>query len=495
MLLFAPLQSVFSDPTHYTYSYDFFYDPVESPDTYHVSAYLLGTTLGIGNFRDPQGLFIKNKVIYICDTGNNRVIAVEAKDDGSYEVIRVVSSYMFEGKETSFNSPTDCFVDNSGHIYVADMNNQRIVHFDPGWNYAGAIVKPVDQTIDPQADFLPNKFVVDLAGRTFVKALNVNKGLVEFDSRGEFTGYMGANKVNVNPIDYFWKLISTQAQRQRMDMFVPIEFNNVAIDNEGFIYVVNYSADDWKSFVRRLNGTGKDILIRQPRNPPIGDIDMDIMVAADRAFAEANAETVDDSQKRANGVVGLAHFVDIAPFDNDSYACLDKTRGRIFVYDFQGHLLYAFGGMGNREGYFLLPTAIAEMNGSLFVLDSRSTALTRFDLTTYGALVNSALDDYRAGRYDESALKWEQVLKMNGNYDMAYIGIGRAAFRQGDYKKAMDYYDVKDEWEAYGRAFQLYRKQWMEENLWKILAVLAAVIVVPWLVRKILKLRREIIEA
>jgi tetratricopeptide (TPR) repeat protein len=449
----------------------------------------LGTTLGVGNFRDPQGLFVKNNRIYICDTGNNRVILVEAKNDGTYGVIRVVTSYIFDGRETPFNSPTDCFVDNFGDIYIADMNNQRIVHFDPDWNPISAIVKPVDQTIDPVADFLPNKFVVDIAGRTFVKALNVNKGLMEFDNRGAFTGYMGANKVTVNPIDYFWKLIATQAQRARMDLFVPMEYNNIAIDKDGFIYAVNYSNESFRYFVRRLNGTGQDILVRRKgKTYAIGDIDINIIKAANEAAA-------DESKKVPNGVIGLSYFVDIAPFDNDSYACLDRTRGRIFIYDFQGNLLYAFGGMGNREGYFLMPTAIAEMNNSLFVLDSRTAALTRFDLTTYGALINDALNAYKAGRYDASAVKWEQVLKMNGNYDMAYIGIGRAAFRQGDYKKAMTYYYTKNEYEGYGRALQLYRKQWMEENLWKIIFVLAFIIVVPFLVKKILKLRREIIEA
>jgi tetratricopeptide (TPR) repeat protein len=165
------------------------------------------------------------------------------------------------------------------------------------------------------------------------------------------------------------------------------------------------------------------------------------------------------------------------------------------VYDFQGNLLYAFGGLGNREGCFLQPAALDKMGYSLYALDSRAAALTRFDLTGYGEKINVALDEYQAGRYDSSADHWEDVLKMNGNYDLAYIGIGRAALRQGEYQKAMKYYKLKHYREGYGKAFQLYRKQFMEMNLWKMLLILGIIIAVPPLVKLVKKMSKEIREA
>jgi tetratricopeptide (TPR) repeat protein len=141
------------------------------------------------------------------------------------------------------------------------------------------------------------------------------------------------------------------------------------------------------------------------------------------------------------------------------------------MYDFQGNLLYAFGGLGNREGNFTMPVALDRMGDALYALDFRTAALTRFELTGYGAKINEALNEYKAGHYELSARIWEDVLKMNGNYDLAYIGIGRAAMRQGQYQKAMKYYKSKNFQEGYGKAFQLYRKQWVEENLWKIFLI------------------------
>jgi tetratricopeptide (TPR) repeat protein len=165
------------------------------------------------------------------------------------------------------------------------------------------------------------------------------------------------------------------------------------------------------------------------------------------------------------------------------------------MYDFQGNLLYAFGGVGNREGYFQLPVAIDRMGYSLYALDSIAASLTRFDLTTYGEKINNALNEYKAGRYESSAEVWEEVLKMNGNYDLAYIGIGRAALRQGEYQKAMRYYELKQYLEGYGKAVQLYRKQCMEENLWKMILILALITLGPLLIKTVVRIVREVKEA
>jgi hypothetical protein len=59
----------------------------------------------------------------------------------------------------------------------------------------------------------------------------------------------------------------------------------------------------------------------------------------------------------------------------------------------------------------------------------------------------------------------------------------------------MKYYKLKHYREGYGKAFQLYRKEWMEENLWKILLILGLIAAVPPAVKFIIKLGREIREA
>ncbi|MCL2209415.1 MAG: hypothetical protein FWC19_04615 [Treponema sp.] len=480
---------VFAEPTNFTYNYDYWQEQVASPDAYRVSHYILGTSFGVGHLREPQGLFIRENRIYVCDSGNNRILHIEVQN-GEHVLVKEVKYVMINGAESPLNYPMDIFECREGFIYIADTNNLRILKLDSEWNFIYAITKPDDESLDEFVEFQPLKLIVDFADRIFVQVRNVNKGLMEFNSRGEFSGYMGANKVKFNIVDFVWRFFSTQAQRDRMELFIPTEYNNLYIDNDGFIYVTNASSvtsaaaqqtagqiqtveTDITDPVRRLNAMGQDILIRNGYKKPVGDL----------------------VYGSAGGVSGRSRFIDVVAFDNDSYACFDRTRGRIFVYDFQGNLLYAFGGLGNREGSFNIPVAIDKLGYSIYALDSRNAALTKFELTGYGARINEALDEYRSGRYESSAKIWEEVLKMNGNYDLAYIGIGRAALRQGEYKKAMSYYKLKHFREGYGKAFQLYRKQWIEINLWKILLILAVVVLVPIAVKQSIKLVKEIREA
>jgi DNA-binding beta-propeller fold protein YncE len=470
-MLFTSALSLYAEPTNYTYNYDFWFEQVSSPDAYRVSEYILGTTLGVGHLRDPQGLFIRDNRIYICDSGNNRILKIEVDENGKHTVKANVSSVIINGVVSSFNYPMDIFENRDGNLYITDMDNNRVLILDNNWRYIHTIEKPDDESLDELMEFIPVKIVVDFANRVFIQARNINKGLMEFDSRWEFSGYMGANKVTVNPIDYIWKLLSTQAQKERMDLFIPTEYSNVAMDRDGFVYVTNSTGQT--NPVRRLNAMGQDILIRNGYEKPMGDLVVG----------------------NAGGISGRSRFIDVVAFDNDSYACFDRARGRVFMYDFQGNLLYAFGGVGNREGSFLQPTALDRMGYSLYALDSGAATLTRFDLTGYGALINEALDEYKAGRYETSAVVWEEVLKMNGNYDLAYIGIGRAALRQKEFQKAMKYYKLKHYREGYGKAFQLYRKQWTEENLWWILLIIGLAIVLPFGIKISIKTIKEIKEA
>lgn len=476
LLVLTPASTAFAEATNYTYNYDVWGEAVPSPDAYRVSAYLLGKSFGIGSFRDPQGLFVLGNQLYVCDSGNNRIVIIDVNEDGSYQLSEIITQVTINGEESPLKNPMDVFVDKSGDMYICDTDNHRVLRLDNNRDFILEIDKPVDETFPQSAEFLPTKIVVDKAGRVFLQARNVNKGLMEFDSQGDFVGYMGANRVRVNPIDLFWKRIASRAQRSAMDLFIPTEYNNVCIDDRGFIYTTNASGQKTQA-VRRLNAKGDDILVRNGNFKIVGDLIM-------------SSSSSDNS-----GEIEPTKFIDVAAFENDSYVCFDRTRGRLFFYDSQGNLLYAFGGIGNREGNFLIPVALEIMGSSLFALDSRAGAVTRFDLTEYGTLINDALSEYKRGNYEESARKWEEVLKANGNYDLAYIGIGRAALRQGDYKAAMKYFRVKLDWKNWSKAFQQYRKQWMEDNLWWILLTLGVLIVVPPVIRGVRKFVKEVREA
>ena len=476
MFLIAPASHVKAETSYYTYNYDYWANETESPDAYVPEQVILGQDLGVGHMKEPQGLFVRGDRVYICDSGNHRIIEAEYKNE-TFTLIRVIDRFLLNGEESTFKYPQDIYVTEEGNLYICDTDNQRVVVLDKDLNYINRIEKPTDETIDVFSDFYPMKIVVDRADRVYLLVKNVNKGLMEYDQNGKFSGYIGANEVKVSLTDYFWKIFSTKAQRSQMELFVPTEYNNLALDSDGFIYVTTITfsedelMDDKAKPIRKLNTMGKDILIKNGYYPPIGDINWG----------------------SAGGVGGSSKFSDIVALENETYLAVDRVRGRIFGYDFQGNLLYAFGGLGNKAGYFQYPSAIEDIEDKIMVLDYRNSSLTVMKLTQYGTRINEALAEYKKGNYKASSDKWEEVLKLNGNYDLAYIGIGRSLLREGRYEEAMEYFELKYDDVNYSKAFKLYRKEWIEANIGKVLVVLVILIVVPKVIKIIRKIRREVL--
>lgn len=461
--------------TCYTYTYDYWVDIRESPDAYRVRAVMNSSSLGLEvPIRNPKGLYVRGNNVYLCDTGNNRILEI-AFAGGTYTLTRIIDRVYGADVET-LNGPQDIFVDDIGQMYVCDTNNNRVVMMDRDQNFLMAYTKPTDETFDQSLSYLPAKLVVDVSGRVFALSTNVNKGLIKYEKDGTFTGFIGASKVKFNWVDYIWKLLSTKEQRSKQEAFVPTEYDNIAMDRKGFIFAVTSTFAEEEllngdaKVIRRLNAIGDDILVRNDRYYPSGDLDW-----------------TDEGD-----VSGPSKMTDITVLDNDIYIALDRVRGRLFGYDTQGIMLWAFGGVGNSDGYFLNPVALDHMGTDLLVLDANECSVTVFTTTEYGALIYAANERYIKGDYDGSAELWREVLRLNGNYNLGFIGIGRSLLRQEKYAEAMEYFRYPRNFQNYSEAFRLYRKEWVEQNIGWIFGLLVALTVTPLVIGKVRKIKAEV---
>ena len=468
--------------TSYTYCYDYWGDVQESPDAYRIKTVIDSVSLGVENMggikmSKPQGLYVRNNDLYIVDTSNNRILQVRC-EGLDYTLLRVIDHVDGAGK-TGFSSPYDVYVDEQDSIYVADYSNQRVVMMDKDLNLIREYLKPEDSTFDQGKDFLPKKITVDVAGRVYVLATNINKGLIKYEADGEFTGFIGANPVRVTMAEYIWKrYFMTQEQRNASTAFVPTEYENIYMDHEGFIYATTttFSEYDLKSDVakpiRRLNGLGTDILIKNDTYPPIGDL----------WWAEGDST-----------YYGPSRMTDITVFDDDIYVALDRIRGRLFGYDSQGVMLWAFGTRGGTDGAFMRAVSLEHMGRDLLVLDEVKNSVTVFTPTEYGNTIYLANKKYHEGDYAGSAEVWQDVLKMNANYPLAFRGIARAILREDRFEEAMEYFKMAHDQESYGRVFKLYRKEWVEKNVGWLVLILAAVLVVPLILGRFRRMKWEVI--
>ena len=269
----------------------------------------------------------------------------------------------------------------------------------------------------------------------------------------------------------------TEAQKERSIIFVPTEYSNVDIDENGFIYTtLSRGQTNVRQLIRRLNPSGEDVL-RRPRGgfpPPLGDVDFIESVGNPHAT-----------------VTGRTAFTDIVVREHGIYSAVDLTRGRVFTYDDNGNLLYAFGSVSFEKGGFRNPSAITAIGERLLVLDRRMNLISVLDPTEYASLIHSAIALYQSGDYHGSADLWREVVYRNPNLDLAYSGIGRSLLRQGDFAGAMEMYRLGQDRAGYSQALQLYRREWINENFSYMMGGLIVLVVVGKVLSAWVKRRRH----
>ncbi|WP_062049518.1 M48 family metallopeptidase [Bacillus sp. JCM 19034] len=71
---------------------------------------------------------------------------------------------------------------------------------------------------------------------------------------------------------------------------------------------------------------------------------------------------------------------------------------------------------------------------------------------------------YYNGNDQESANYWHEVLKLNTNYEVAYVGIGKALLMEGKNREAMAYFENGNSRQYYSKAFKRYRQEVLREH-------------------------------
>jgi hypothetical protein len=447
-----------------TYNYSYWGQAVPAPSPYAFTKVMYGQDWKIGNLSSPQDLFVgKDRNIYIADTGNNRIVVL----DEQFRVVHVIAEFDNNGKKDTFNQPEGVFHDSRGHLYVADTQNRRLVELNDQGVLVRLFGEPKSTLLREGFQYMPIKLAVDQAERIYVISRGSYEGIMEFDSDNVFSGFIGTNRVKFNPVDLFWKRISTKAQREQMQQFIPLEFNNLNIDADGFIYTTT-SEESSERPIKRLNLSGADILRSRGYFPPKGDI----------------------NTLNVGSTPGSSIFVDIASDVGGMYSALDSKRGHIFTYDKDGNMLYEFGGLGSEQGKFRTPSAIAMLDESMLVLDKDNNRLTVFGPTRYGSEIRQAVTSLYNGKTEQSTAAWRKVLQLNANFEVAYIGIGKSLLKKGDNQEAVKYFKLGNNREYYSEAFKRYRKDIVFEYFGRI--VLAVVLFIGLIVAAVKWSRRSV---
>ncbi|HVG95521.1 MAG TPA: hypothetical protein VNK05_01315, partial [Chloroflexota bacterium] len=313
--------------------------------------------------------------------------------------------------------------------------------------FVKALGKPRSRLLEEDQVYQPNKLVIDRRGYIYV--LNGGgdyRGIFLLDSEGEFRGFFGANRLNFDLGRLLIRVFTTDAQKQQISKVLPTHHANLFVDRRGFVYTVSPLAD--KDQIKKLNAIGVDVY--QPGGEVFGEL-----------------------ERRDLNLV-KPQFVDVTVDDQGIVSALDFNSGRIYQYDQSANLLAIFGGRGPDRGTFELPQSLAVgPDGRIFVLDANRNNVQIFRPTEFADLLHTASRLYFEGRYDQAATTWQEVLRHDAFFELAHTGLGKAAFKRGDYLGAMREYTVARNKDGYSQAFGEWRHDFLRANFAWVLPLIA----------------------
>lgn len=455
----------FADTLPYvTYNFDYWEDITNTPAAYvpygNISARSLGLEKDLGQIFD---IYVddESKNIFLCDYSNRQIVVVDGND---FSLITVIDKFYNSetGSMDSFNEPEGVFLSAKNELYVCDTKNGRFVKFKKVDDKTYEFISTFDGS-DIISDILPNdysfkpsKICVDSADRIYIINQNEFQGILQLEQSGVFNGYFGTITVSISLWQKVWKTLSTKAQRAKSSMYIPTVYTGIDLDSDGFLYA-SYVDNNGIQAVMRLNSKGDDV-IRKGANQNVGG-------------------DIAGTQFSLNIYCGTSKIKDVVYNGSGMYSLLDSLRGRIFTYDREGNLLYIYGGLGSQDGTFQSAASIESLGEYRLVCDVVRNEVSVFAPTKYGNLINEAVACRFDGDESVAVEKWNEVLKLNENFEQAYIGIGKAFLNEGEYKKAMDNLDLGKSRSYYSIAYKRYRNNVIKQNFNLIFGTILVLIV------------------
>ena len=481
-----------------TYTYSIDGTQLASPDAYTPQKVYDSNELGIIEatgyaIGDPVDLVVDDQGnIYICETTGRKwdetrqeITDVEEKKhiilvfDRYFRYLYSIESFTNSmGATDSLSGPGGLCV--AGDlIFIADTGHKRIVVLNrvnegrnaPTYN---TIIKEPDADVLPEGHIYTPVAVASDGSTVYIVSSTTTDGIIAMDMDSNFKGFVGAQKVSANALDMFWRTFQTKEQKAKSKKNIPTEYNNIAIDENGFIYATitfpkDQQAQQQKAItgrstsssyapVKKLNTNGDDIMSRTGFYPPSGEV-----------------KVSNSTRGSSDAPVGPSMIIDVAMGPAKTWSIIDEKRQRIFTYDKDGNLLFAFGDRGDQLGNIKSIEAIAYQDTNMLILDKENDTVTLYSRTEYGDMLAMALQHDNDHLYELAVQDYENILRRNINFDTAYIGIAKTLYREGRYEEAMEQYSYAYNTSGYSSAFKMFRKDWVSKYIIVVPIVVAAV--------------------
>lgn len=398
-----------------------------------------------------------NGYTYILDGGASRVIVL----DKDYALINTFVNVSKEENELSFLNAKGIFVDKEGNIYIADTENARVLISNINGEFISEYVLPESRLIPTTFNYKPIKITKDSRGYMYVLSDGSYYGAILYSPDGDFLGFYGANSVKTSLGDALSNIIKqmfmSNEQRSKMETSLPYQFTDLCVDKTDFIYTATGNTQSKKSAstqtgqIRKLSPGGMDIIASDEMN--YGD---------------------ENFYNNSQDILG----VDV---DDEGYIyALDSTFGHVFLYDQYNNNLGVFGcgtRKGIQDGSFTNAIAITVNGTDVLVADATLNTVCVFKITKYGEKLKEAQSLVNEGDYTTAKPLWEELIKVDTQNQLIYVGLAKAYYEEGNYDKAMEYAKLGYDRETYALAFGLVRNDFLTEYFTLIVVIAVAIII------------------
>ena len=447
LFVMFPVLSHASPGTGKAYTYDHNNKAMAVPDPYETDRVI---NLGEFGIQKPADVVFSGELIYILGGDDASKIIVLNTD---FTLNRIIG-FSKDGAPYKTQEPRGMWVKNGGTLLVADRGRKLVFAADADGAVTGEFGKPASEMYGG-GDFLPLKVLTDRLGRVYVLSEGEYRGIVRLSKDGEFLNFYGAKRVEITAavlLDTMWSNFMTDAQQEGTKRHLPVEYAWITSDDSGFVYTVSGSASAREDTLTKLNSSGKNVLGGSKR---YGDYNLGNYM----------------------GTWYKTGFTSLCVDGEGFITTLDKTWNRLFQYSEEGELLYIFGGKDGLSGTFGEVGTIASVNECILVSDILHNTVTVFKPTSFGLSVRQGSKLFESGLFKESIEPWREALSRCGNYEPAYVGIGKALHADKQYAEAMKYFEMGHSQSDYSLSYSRERAAMMRGAFAPFMTVLLIFIV------------------
>ena len=319
-----------------SYTYNYWLETVPSAPAYRLKDEInVAGIPGVYNFGELADIHVGAHRVFIVDRIGSQVIVT----DHDFEFITRITLFKNEdnrimtegGQQMRLTLPEGAFEAENGDLYIADSGYRdakygeaRIAIFSEALDARGNVFYYVQGIIEKpdnfvgRTQFIPSKLVVDSAYRIY-GVVPGKRGHCCPQRRWLLFPLLWHEPHSLQPHRVFLEELATEEQLAQMALTFAPPFNNIDLDENGFIYATNSDPSP---------------LIRWPGSTPAGRTSS-ARRAIFRPMVISGILTDEQSE-----------IIAVTVNDYGMYAILDASKGRIFVYNFDGELLFVLGNKG-----------------------------------------------------------------------------------------------------------------------------------------------------